>query len=201
MGQRLEDDTFLVHENDVPVPEHLHIEGTFAVFGIKRKGEDAVKTHLLYPGEPSVSKVFPQHHGKGRRRHWHGSVPLRGVDSLTSNEHHVALVGLFGVNAKHDLLVMGHVGLLDVGALQGVQFPCHRTEVKAGHRLLHRLTRMVSKGSDDMKVSEGHDSTASVAALNRPGRGTEGGLSRCFWRRECTGEPVEPRWLQTRGRR
>ena len=160
VSQGLNDDAFSVHQNDVPVSKHLYVQRSLAVFGVKGEGEDAVKTDLPDTRQTSVAKVFAQHHGKGRWRHWHRSVAFGGVDALTTYEHEVALVGFLGVDTEHDLLVVRHVGLLDVGALEGVQLPRHRTEVKAGHRLLHGLTRMDSNQQDDMKVSCGLSSLA-----------------------------------------
>ncbi len=76
MGQRLDDDAFFVHQNDVPVSKHFHVQGTLSILGVKGESEDAVKANLLHTRQTSVAKVFAQHHGKGRGRHWHRAVAL-----------------------------------------------------------------------------------------------------------------------------
>ena len=74
MGQGLNDDALLVHEDDVAITKHLDIEGALTVLGVKRKGENTVKADLLNAGQPSVSEVFSQHHGERRWRHGHRAV-------------------------------------------------------------------------------------------------------------------------------
>ena len=76
VGQRLDDHTFLVNQNDVSIPKHFHVEGSLPVFGVKRKRQHTVKAHLPHPGQSSVAQVLSQDHGKRWRRHGHGAVPL-----------------------------------------------------------------------------------------------------------------------------
>ena len=76
MGQRLDDDPFLVDENDVSITEHLHVQGSLSVFGVKRERKHPVKAHLFDSGQSGIAQVFSEDHGKRGWRHRHGAVPL-----------------------------------------------------------------------------------------------------------------------------
>ena len=130
MRERLNDHAFLVHEDDVSVPEHLEIESALTVFGIEGKRQHTVKSDLLNAGQSGVAEVLSEHHGKRWRGLGHRAVSLGGVDSGTSYEDDITLLRFFWIHPKHNLLVMRHVGFFDVSTFQGVQLTCHHTEVK-----------------------------------------------------------------------
>ena len=140
MGQRLDDDAFLINKDDVSIPENFDIQRSRPIFGVKGKRKNSIKAYLVNACEACISKVFSENHGKWRGRHGHGPVALGGVDSFSSNKDKVLLFSALGIDSQNDLFVVGHVCLLDVGTRKPVQLSCHNTKVKSRHSLLHSLT-------------------------------------------------------------